>query len=36
MIRIGNYIYKWCETGQYLCCGKVCQGIDGEFIQYFK
>ena len=35
MIRQGNSIYKWCETGDWLLCGKVKQGIDGEFIEWF-
>lgn len=33
MIRIGNNIYKWCETNDWLLCGSVNIGIDGEFIE---
>jgi len=36
MIRQGNFIYKWCETGDFIQCGKVKQGIDGEFIVWFN
>lgn len=35
MIRQGNNIYKWCEPGNWLLCGKVKQGIDSEFIEWF-
>ena len=35
MIQIGNSIYKWCEIGEFLLCGEIKQGIDGEFIQWF-
>jgi len=35
MYRIGNYIYNWCPTGEYLCCGKVRMGIDGEYIEWY-
>lgn len=34
IIRIGSNIYKWCETGEWLLCGNVKQGVDGEFIQW--
>lgn len=35
MYRIGDYLYKLCPTGHYLCCGKVIIGIDGEYIQWY-
>jgi hypothetical protein len=35
MIRIKHEIYKLCETGEWLLCGKVVLGIDGEFIEWF-
>lgn len=35
MIRIGNKIYEWCVTGEWLWCGRIRQGIDGEFIEWF-
>jgi len=35
MYRIGNHMYKWCITGEYLCCGKVYMGIDGEYIKWY-
>lgn len=34
MIQIGENIYKWCETGDLILCGKVKKGIDGYFIQW--
>ena len=34
MIRQGNYIYKWCETGDWLLCGIIQSGIDGKFINW--
>jgi len=36
MIRQENIIYKWCETGEWLRCGKVKQGTDGEYIEWFS
>jgi len=27
MYRIGNHIYRWCETDELLCCGRVRQGL---------
>jgi len=34
MIREGNYIYNWCETGEWIVCGKVKVGLDGDYIQW--
>ena len=36
MKRIGNYIYRFSETSEWVCCGKIIMGVDGEFIQYFE
>lgn len=35
-IRIGNEIYRMCEIGDFLLCGKVYLGIDGEFIKWLN
>lgn len=35
MIRRGNDIYMYCETGEWLLCGKIIRGADGDFIRYF-
>ena len=34
MIRQGNNIYKWCETGDWLLCGKVIQGTKQSEVDY--
>lgn len=36
MIRLLNNIYRLDETGEWILSGKVKQGIDGEFIEYFN
>lgn len=35
MVRLEDKIYKWCETGEWLLCGKVFESIDGEFIKWY-
>lgn len=35
MIRDNNNIYKWCETGDWILCGKIKQSVDGEYIVWF-
>lgn len=35
MIRQGNYIYFYCETGDWIRCGKIINGIDGEYIEWY-
>lgn len=35
MVRVGNNIYEWCQTGEWLLCGRVKIGIDGEYIIWF-
>ena len=36
MIRIENKIYQYDETGEWLLCGEVVMGIDGEYIEWFE
>lgn len=36
MIRINEYIYNLCETGDLIKCGKVIMGVDGEFIEWYE
>ncbi len=36
MIRIGKYIYDWCETGDWIICGEVVNGRDCDFIKWYK
>lgn len=36
MIRKGNFIYKLSETGDWLMCGKIKEGIDGYYIHWFE
>ena len=35
MVRIGNYLYEECVTGDILCVGKIQSGIDGEYIVWY-
>jgi hypothetical protein len=35
MIKKGKYIYKYCETGDWLKCGEIKLGIDSYYIQWF-
>lgn len=35
MVRVGNYIYEQAPTGDWVKTGKVIDGIDGEYIQYY-
>ena len=34
-VRIGDNIFYLCETGEWLHCGRVSVGIDGEYIVWF-
>ena len=36
MIRIRNKIYWWAETNEWVCCGRVHIGADGEYIEWLK
>ena len=31
----GSYVYELCETGDYLCVGKIINGIDGKYIEWY-
>ena len=32
---IGNDVYKWCETGDWLLSGKIVNGVDGVYIEWY-
>jgi len=32
---IGNDVYKYCETGEWLLSGKLVNGIDGTYIKWY-
>jgi hypothetical protein len=34
-VRIGDTIFYLCETGEWLQCGRVKVGIDGEYVEWF-
>lgn len=34
MMIVDDNVYKWCETGDWLLCGIIKQGIDGKFIEW--
>lgn len=36
MIRVGNKIYWFAETNEWIQCGRVKMGIDGEYIEWLK
>ena len=33
---VGNKVYKWCETGDWLLAGKIIHGIDGDYIEWYE
>jgi hypothetical protein len=35
MIQIGNYIYELCITGDWVRCGKIINGVDTDYIEWF-